>query len=127
MKDTCRKMAPQLIGPFPIVRTVNPSAVGLQLPATMFHVSQVKPVSESPLCPPMTFLHLPVSSISIRRSPSVASWTFQYLVDWEGYGPEERWIPRSFILDPSLISAFFKAHPEKRHRSSRGNFFRGVL
>ncbi|XP_057673991.1 uncharacterized protein LOC130904907 isoform X1 [Corythoichthys intestinalis] len=129
-----KKLAPRYVGPFPIDSVLSPTAVRLKLPAAMkqvhpvFHVSKIKPVSSSPLMPsapappPPQFVdgH---PQWKVRRLLKVrrCGRGFQYLADWEGYGPEERcWISKRLIMCPSLLRDFYEANPEAPGRPPGG-------
>lgn len=108
-----KKLSPRNGGPIEIESIVNPCAVHLKLPASLhihstFHVSQLKPVFTSPLSPPAPAPPSPRidnhPAYTVRRLLVTCCCGRQYLVHWEGYGPEERcYFPRHQILDLSLI------------------------
>ncbi|KAL0165999.1 hypothetical protein M9458_037843, partial [Cirrhinus mrigala] len=134
----CKKLSPRYIGPFPIQRQLNPVTYQLQLPShyrihPAFHVSLLKPATNPPL-PPSTEsdgTEVPPPP-EILEDPSIyrvkeildsrrRGGQIEYLIDWEGYGPEERsWIPRKDILDPTLLSEFHQQHPERPAPRPRG-------
>ncbi|KAK3508085.1 hypothetical protein QTP70_013157 [Hemibagrus guttatus] len=86
----CRKLSPRFIGPFTILKQINPVTYKLQLPPGAWR--------RNSRTPPPT----PTGRRNRLRG------------DWEGYGPEERsWVPRDDILDPNLLETFHAAHPHR--------------
>ncbi|KAK3572555.1 hypothetical protein QTP86_000442 [Hemibagrus guttatus] len=133
----CRKLSPRFIGPFTIIWQINPVTYHLQLPPEykihpVFHVSLLKPHHPSVLPstepgkaeePPFPLIVDDGAAYLVKDilDSRLRGDRLEYLVDWEGYGPEEQsWIPRNDILDPSLLEDFHARHPDRPAPRGRG-------
>uniref|UniRef100_A0A9J8BDH8 Chromo domain-containing protein n=1 Tax=Cyprinus carpio carpio TaxID=630221 RepID=A0A9J8BDH8_CYPCA len=134
----CRNLSPRFTGPFTIMEPINPVTYRLQLPPEYhihptFHVSLLKPhhpsvplstepgvdAAEAPL--PLILVDGMAYEVREILDSRRCGGQLEYLVDWEGYGPEERsWVPRNDILDPNLLDTFHATHPDRPAPRGRG-------
>jgi len=126
-----RKLTPRFIGPFRVSQVVNPVAVRLLLPRHLrrvhpvFHVSCVKPFLRTPVRlpspPPVLVESAPIYKVHKIMDMRSRGRGHQYLVDWEGYGPEERsWVPSRDVLDRSLIDDFLRCRQDSSSSAPGG-------
>lgn len=114
-----RKLVPRFIGPFRICKVISPVVVKLSLPPRLrrvhpvFHVSCIRPSNcarSRPSIPSIRVEGSPVYKVRRFLDMRRRGRGHQFLVDWEGYGPEERsWVSARDILDPSLVDDFLRS------------------
>ena len=115
----CRKLLPKFIGPFGVKKLCGPAAVQLELPPgykihDVFHVSLVKPYKARKeggnYQPPPALIvdgnvFWSVNMILRHRDRKIGRKTVrEFLVSWEGYGPEyDTWEPESALRESSAV------------------------
>uniref|UniRef100_A0A8C5MZQ5 Uncharacterized protein n=1 Tax=Leptobrachium leishanense TaxID=445787 RepID=A0A8C5MZQ5_9ANUR len=125
------KLAPRFIGPYRVLRRINPVSYALELPKSLripnsFHTSLLKPLVCNRYTTPVK--QPPLVQVQGQEEYEVQAlidsrWSrggLQYLVYWKGYGPEEHsWVAASDVHAPGLVSAYhrrFPSRPRARHQ-----------
>uniref|UniRef100_A0A670IJD3 Gypsy retrotransposon integrase-like protein 1 n=1 Tax=Podarcis muralis TaxID=64176 RepID=A0A670IJD3_PODMU len=121
-----RKLDARFTGPFPIVDQVSPVAFRLRLPATLkvhpvFHRSLLSPVAppdefhpNRPRPQPVLVRGEPEYEVERILDSRYRRGKLQYLIDWKGYGPEDRsWEPAANVHAPACLREFHATYPGK--------------
>lgn len=121
-----KKLDVTYVGPYRIKRKINPVTYELELPPgsrlhPVYHVDLLKPYIHSEdehrttIQPPSLRIDDEPGYV-IRDIVDVEKKGngFRYLIDWEGYGPEDRtWETRSYLKDDDLLRVWHENNPNK--------------
>ena len=111
-----RKLVPRFVGPYKVIKVVNPVAVKLELPSNMkvhpvFHISELRSIPEG--------TRLPSQPASVEVE-GIDEWIidkildhkvvkqnnkmkYKYLVKWMGYGPDHNtWLTEADFTSDGL-------------------------
>jgi hypothetical protein len=134
-----RKLLPKFVGPFSVIKQVNPVAFKLDLPANMrklhpvFHASLLRPYRDSgrvqPPPPPIEIegdLEYEVEQVLDHRLRKYGKRErAEYLIKWKGYGHEHNtWEPERNLTNASdvlqnFLSRVRPAAPQRSRMDSR--------
>jgi transposase InsO family protein len=123
----CAKLDYQRLGPFVISAQINDVAYRLDLPSHLrlhpvFHCSLLEPCITSaipnrvrPPPPPVQLLDGPEYEVAAILDSKFSHGKLYYLVDWLGYGPNDRtWEPPDHLLNAQdLVLAYHQQYPHK--------------
>jgi transposase InsO family protein len=124
----CRKLMPLWVGPFAVLEKVGAVAYRLELPEALtvhpvFHVSLLKPFhpdaeGRAPLPPApldtedglyyavravLNHREVKRGSKQVKGRGKVPTYRTEYLIDWEGYGVDQRsWLPEHAVTEFAL-------------------------
>jgi hypothetical protein len=121
-----RKLLPRRLGPFKVVKEINPVAFRLQLPATMkkvhpvFHVSLLTPFKDGGRqqpSPPPVVLEDGVEEFEVEAVTGhrYSGKRLQYLIKFKGYGHEQNeWLPKSHLSCDELVQEYLDSPAYQR-------------
>ena len=120
-----KKIVPQLVGPFKVIKRIGRLAYRLELPGNIrihnvISVAHLEPATD-PSEDPYHRHHSPPPAVTIdgedeyiidklvrkRRIRKGRSWSVQYLIRWKGYGPEyDTWQPERDVADTKALDEY---------------------
>ena len=139
LKRPSKKLSEERIGPFTIIAKKNETSFQLKLPTNMrihdtFHVSLLTPfynntISNRNVPPPMPVEIQGNTEYEVKEilDSRLYRRKLQYLVDWLGYGPEQRtWEPEEHVKHcAEKIKEFHMKYPHKPRTTKTSK--RGVV